>query len=67
MKSTVNSLDIEDAPNTYSKLPLHSINSLTDCQKSSIKDHLVDSYNKLHGISHPFPLSTLNLPWALES
>ena len=41
---------IEDAPNTYSKPPLHSINSLTDCQKSSIKDHLVDSYNKLHGI-----------------
>jgi len=45
---------IEDAPNTYSKPPLHSINSLTDCQKSSIKDHLVDSYNKLHGIFPSF-------------
>ena len=41
---------IKDAPNTYSKPSLHSINSLTDRQKSSIKDHLVDLYNKLHGI-----------------
>jgi len=45
---------IEDTLNTYSKLPLHSINSLTDHQKSSIKDHLVDSYNKLHGILPSF-------------
>jgi len=45
---------IEDAPNTYSKLPLHSINSLTDRQKSSIKDYLVDSYNKLHRILPSF-------------
>jgi len=45
---------IEDAPNTYSKPPLHSINSLTDHQKSSIKDHLVDLYNKLHGILPSF-------------
>jgi len=45
---------IEDALNTYSKPPLHSINSLTDRQKSSIKDHLVDSYNKLHGILPSF-------------
>ena len=41
---------IENTPNTYFKLPLHSINSLTDYQKSSIKDHLVDSYNKLYRI-----------------
>ena len=45
---------IEDAPNSYSKLPLHSINSLTDRQKSSIKDHLVDSYNKLYRILPSF-------------
>jgi len=45
---------MEDAPNTYSKPPLHSINSLTDRQKSSIKDHLVNSYNKLHGIFPSF-------------
>jgi len=45
---------IEDAPNIYSKPPLHSINSLTDHQKSSIKDHLVDSYNKLYGILPSF-------------
>jgi len=45
---------IEDALNTYSKPPLHSINSLTDRQKSSIKDHLVDSYNKLHRILPSF-------------
>ena len=45
---------IEDTPNIYSKSPLHSINSLTDHQKSSIKDHLVDSYNKLHGIFPSF-------------
>jgi len=47
---------IENALNAYSKPPLHSINSLTDCQKSSIKDHLVDSYNKLHGILPSFSL-----------
>jgi len=45
---------IEDALNTYSKPPLHSINSLTNRQKSSIKDYLVDSYNKLHGIFPSF-------------
>jgi len=45
---------IENALNTYSKPSLHSINSLTDRQKSSIKDHLVDSYNKLHGILPSF-------------
>ena len=56
---------IEDAPNTYSKPPLHSINSLTDCQKSSIKDHLVDSYNKLHRILPSF--SPLNPELTLGS
>jgi len=45
---------IEDTLNTYSKLPLHSINSLTDHQKSSIKDDLVDLYNKLHRIFPSF-------------
>ena len=56
---------IEDAPNTYSKPSLHSINSLTDRQKSSIKDYLVDSYNKLHGILPSF--SPLNPELTLGS
>jgi len=56
---------IEDALNTYSKPPLHSINSLTDRQKSSIKDYLVDSYNKLHEIL-PF-FSSLNPELTLGS
>ena len=50
---------IEGAPNTYTKPPLHSINSLTDHQKNSVKGHLVDSYNKLHGIFLSFfPLNS---------
>jgi len=44
---------IEDVPNTYTKPSPHSINILTDRQKNSVKGHLIDSYNKLHGI---FPL-----------
>ena len=38
---------IEDVPTKSSS---HSINMLTDHQKNSIKGHLIDSYNKLHGI-----------------
>ena len=54
---------IEDTLNTYSKLPLHSINSLTDRQKSSINDHLVDLYNKLYGILPSFsPLDPELIP-----
>ena len=50
---------IENTPNTYTKPPLHSINSLTNCQKNSIKDHLVDSYNKLYRIFPSFsPLNS---------
>ena len=41
---------IEDIP---TKPFSHSINTLTNCQKNSVKGHLIDSYNKLHGI---FPL-----------
>jgi len=32
----------------------HSINMLKDCQKNSIKGHLIDSYNKLLGIFPSF-------------
>ena len=49
---------IGDIPNTYTKPSPHSINMLTDRQKNYVKEHLIDSYNKLHGI---FPLfSPLN-------
>ena len=54
---------IEDAPNIYTKPSPHSINTLTDRQKNSIKEHLVDLYNKLHGIFSLFSTldSELNL------
>ena len=54
---------IEDAPNTYTKPSSHSINTLTDHQKNSVKGYLVDSYNKLHGIFLSFSSldSELNL------
>ena len=42
---------IEDIP---TKPFPHSINTLTDCQKNSVKGHLIDSYNKLHGIFPSF-------------
>jgi len=42
---------IEDVPTKPSP---HSINMLTDCQKNSIKGHLIDSYNKLHAIFPSF-------------
>ena len=45
---------IKDAPNIYTKPSSHSINTLTDHQKNSVKGHLVDSYNKLHGIFSSF-------------
>ena len=38
---------IEDVP---TKPFPHLINMLTDHQKNSVKGHLIDSYNKLHGI-----------------
>ena len=42
---------IEDVPTKPSS---HSINILTDLQKNSIKGHLIDLYNKLHGIFPSF-------------
>ena len=45
---------IDDSPNTYIKPPPHSTNTLTDRQKNSVKEHLMDSYNKLHGVFPSF-------------
>jgi len=42
---------IEDVPTKPSS---HSINTLTDRQKNSVKEHLIDLYNKLHGIFPSF-------------
>jgi len=49
-----------DSPlNTHYKPTSHSINILTDCQKISLKSHLIDSNNKLHRVFPSF--SPLNL------
>ena len=45
---------IDDSPNIYIKPFPHLTNTLTDCQKNSIKGHLMDSYNKLHGVFPSF-------------
>ena len=50
---------IDDPLNTYYKSPPHSINILTNCQKISIKEHLMNSNNKLYGVFPSF--SPLNL------
>jgi len=50
---------IDDPLNTHYKPPPHSINSLTDRQKISVKGHLMDSNNKLYGVFPSF--SPLNL------
>jgi len=42
---------IEDIPTKPSP---HSINMLTDCQKNSVKEHLIDSYNRLYRIFPSF-------------
>jgi len=54
---------IDDSPNAYIKPSPHPINMLTNCQKNSVKGHLMDSYNKLHGVFPSFsPLNPeLNL------
>jgi len=41
---------IDDSLNTHYKPPPHSINTLTDYQKISIKGHLMDSNNKIYGV-----------------
>ena len=45
---------MDDPLNTCYKLPPHSINMLTDRQKIFIKEHLMDSNNKLYGVSPSF-------------
>ena len=45
---------INNSPNTYIKSFPHSTNTLTDRQKNSVKGHLIDSYNKLHGVFPSF-------------
>jgi len=52
---------IDDSPNTYIKPSPHSINTLTDCQKNSVKGHLMDSYNKLHRVFPSFSPLDLEL------
>jgi len=56
---------MDDPLNTCLNSPPHSINSLTDCQKTSIKGNIIDPTNYMES-SHPFPLSTQNLFWVLE-
>ena len=50
---------IDNLLNTHHKSSPHSINTLTDCQKISIKGHFMDSNNKLYGVFPSF--SPLNL------
>jgi len=50
---------MDDSLNTRLNSHPHSINSLTACQKTSIKGHIIDSNNKLYGVFPSF--SPLNL------
>ena len=45
---------MDDPLNTHYKPPSHSINTLTDCQKISVKNHLMDSNNKLYRVFPSF-------------
>ena len=56
---------IDDPLNTHLNSPPHSINSLTDRQKTSIKGHIIDSNNKLYGVFPSF--SSLNPEFILGS
>ena len=47
---------INDHSNNYPSPNSHSINSLTNCQKTIAKGHLIDSNNKLYGIFLAFSL-----------
>ena len=44
---------MDDPSNSHFKPIPHSINTLTNCQKTIVKGHLIDSNNKLFGV---FPL-----------
>ena len=54
---------MDNPHNAHNKSTLQSINTLTKCQKTIIKDYLIDSNNKLFGIFPSFsPLNPeLNL------
>ena len=56
---------MDDPLNTRLNSPPHSINSLTDRQKTSVKDHIMDSNNKVYGVFPSF--SSLNPEFILGS
>jgi len=56
---------MNDHSNNHSSPNPHSINSLTNCQKTIAKGHLIDSNNKLHGVFQAF--SPLHLEFKLGS
>ena len=56
---------MDDPLNICYKPPSHLINTLTDRQKIFIKEHLMDSNNKLYGVFPSFP--PLNLEFNLGS
>jgi len=45
---------MDDYSDTHAKLSPYSINSLTSCQKTITKSHLINSNNKLYGVSPAF-------------
>ena len=45
---------IDDPSNSSTKPFPHSINMLTNCQRTIIKGHLIDSNNKLYGVFPSF-------------
>ena len=47
---------MDNPHSSQTKLSTHSINMFTECQKSSIKGHLIDSNNKLFGVFPSFSL-----------
>ena len=51
--------------NTHLNSHPHLINALTVCQKTSVKDHIIDSNNKLNGVFSSF--SPLNPEFILSS
>ena len=56
---------IDDPSNSFTKPFPHSINMLTNCQRTIIKGHLIDSNNKLYGVFPSF--SSLHLELFLGS
>jgi len=57
---------MDDPLNTCLNSHPHSINSLTVCQKTSVKGHIIDSNNKLNGVFPSFSLLIQNLFQVLE-